>query len=118
MPYVQSMCEALYYLLCQLITNRTFRQYKEGVHVLYPAICDVETFESDLLAFLANRRTNDTAMQMEISNDSMDGMSIRWIGLLFAVFASGTQFSSMPKRERELPSQVYGKNQLAKIILW
>ena len=87
---------------------RTFRQYKEGAHVLYPAIADIESFEADLLAFLANRRTNDSTMHTQISNDSMDGMKMRWIGLLFAVFASGCQFSPLPKRDRELLSQVYG----------
>ena len=77
--------------------------------MLYPAIANIEDFESDLLAFLANRRTNDQMGETQISNDSMDGMSMRWIGLLFAVFASGCQFSNMPKRERELLSQVYGE---------
>ena len=77
--------------------------------MLYPAIADIEGFESELLAFLANRRTNDQNLQMQISNDSMDGVHVRWIGTLFAVFASGVQYSPLPKRNRELMSQVYGK---------
>ncbi|KAL9092187.1 MAG: hypothetical protein Q9159_000946 [Coniocarpon cinnabarinum] len=87
--------------------TETFRQYKEGAHVLYPAIADIESFESELLAFLANRRTNDQTMNLQVTNDSMDGVHIRWIGLLFAVFASGSQFAPIPKRDRELSSQVY-----------
>lgn len=42
-------------------------------------------------------------------NDQMDGMSLRWTGLLFAVLASGVQYSNFPKKDRELMSQVYGE---------
>ena len=92
---------------CQTNAYRTFRQYKEGAHVLYPAIANIETFESDLLAFLANRRNNDTDLQVQISHDGMDGRSVRWIGLLFAVLGSGCQYTNLQKRDRELMSQVY-----------
>jgi len=40
--------------------------------------------------------------------DTVYGMSIQWLGLLFAAFASGTQFSTRPKKERDPVSQVYG----------
>lgn len=42
-------------------------------------------------------------------NDQMYGMSLQWVGLLFAAFASGAQFTTLPKKERDLVSQVYGK---------
>lgn len=35
-------------------------------------------------------------------------MTIAFLGLLFAVLASGCQSSDLPSKERELTSQVYG----------
>lgn len=37
------------------------------------------------------------------------GMSISFLGLLFAVLASGCQSSDLPSNQRELTSQVYGR---------
>jgi hypothetical protein len=37
------------------------------------------------------------------------GISIAYLGLLFAVLASGCQSSDLPGKERELTSQVYGR---------
>jgi len=67
----------------------------------------IEKFESDLLAFLMNRRANQSDANYVSPSDVMHGMSLQWVGLLFATFASGAQFSSMPKKDRELVSQVY-----------
>ena len=36
------------------------------------------------------------------------GVSVAYLGLLFAVLASGCQSSDLPSKERELTSQVYG----------
>lgn len=36
------------------------------------------------------------------------GASVAYLGLLFAVLASGCQSSDLPSKERELTSQVYG----------
>jgi hypothetical protein len=36
------------------------------------------------------------------------GISIAYLGLLFAVLASGCQSSDLPGKERELSSQVFG----------
>lgn len=36
------------------------------------------------------------------------GVSIAFLGLLFAMLASGCQSSDLPSKERELTSQVYG----------
>jgi hypothetical protein len=38
------------------------------------------------------------------------GVSIAFLGLLFAVLASGCQSSDLPEKERELTSQVYGEH--------
>jgi len=41
------------------------------------------------------------------------GVSLPWLALVFAVFASGAQSSDRPAKERELTSQVYGKGDSA-----
>ena len=43
-------------------------------------------------------------------SDKPFGVSLTWLGLLFAVLASGSQSSNLPGKERELTSQVYGRN--------
>ena len=84
---------------------RTFRNYRDGAYVTFPAIVEIDKFESALLKFLANRRASPSIVDED--EEKMHGMSVQWIGLLFASFASGAQFSSLPKRDRELLSQVY-----------
>lgn len=86
----------------------TFRQYRDGAFVTYPAIAAIERFESDLLQFLSNRRMAQTTGQPEITGETMYGMPLRWVALLFAAFAGGIQFSAMPGKDRDLLSQVYG----------
>ena len=90
-----------------LTRRRTFKQYRDGAYANYPAIADLDQFENDLMTFLNNRRINDSGPESQTSSDRMDGMSMRWISLLFAVFASGVQFSGLAKNDRQLLSQVY-----------
>lgn len=87
----------------------SFRQYRDGAFVTYPAIVAAEKFESDLLLFLSNRRLAQTSASHQNTGESMYGMPIRWLGLLFAAFAAGIQFSNMPGKDRELLAQVYSK---------
>ena len=73
-------------------------------------IPDIDDFGVRLRQFLSNRRRNQANGDSEQHDtEQMDGMSIRWIALLFATFASGVQLSSLPKHDRELLSQVYGQ---------
>jgi glycerol uptake facilitator-like aquaporin len=64
-------------------------------------------FETELLTFLNARRSNSTSSEYDNMTDTVYGMSIQWLGLLFAAFASGAQFSTRPKKERDPVSQVY-----------
>ena len=75
----------------------------------YPAIVDIHKFETDLLTFLNARRSSPSSGEYNTMTDTVYGMSIQWLGLLFAAFASGTQFSTRPKKERDPVSQVYGR---------
>ena len=108
-----SACLEYVILVLSLITvsdilNRSFTLYRDFAHVTYPAIVDINKFETDLLTFLNARRSSPGSGEYNTMTDTVYGMSIQWLGLLFAAFASGTQFSTRPKKERDPVSQVYG----------
>ncbi|KAF2711666.1 hypothetical protein K504DRAFT_226630 [Pleomassaria siparia CBS 279.74] len=82
-----------------------FRCYRETAHVVYPAVADVEGIESDLLLFLINRASSQTGAG--ITDQQIYSKDFHWVGLVFAILASGCQCSTLPRKERELTSQVY-----------
>jgi hypothetical protein len=82
-----------------------FRCYRETAHVVYPAVADVEGIESDLLLFLINRASSQT--NTGVTDQQIFGKDFHWVGLVFAILASGCQCSTLPRKERELTSQVY-----------
>lgn len=101
--------------LCKLLPSdadilQLFRHYRDTAHVLYPGVADIRQFESDLTHFLVSRAT-DAANVTGKPRTEQDvyGKSLHWIGLLFATLASGCQCSGIPRKERQLTSQVYGK---------
>lgn len=64
--------------------------------------------ESDLLLFLINRASSANLQGgTGISEEQIYGKNLHWIGLLFAILASGCQCSTLARKERELTSQVY-----------
>ncbi|EER27623.1 hypothetical protein D8B26_006287 [Coccidioides posadasii str. Silveira] len=85
---------------------RLFRFYRDIGGTIYPVIPDINHFEANLERFLQNRSSGVTADGSE-AIDKPFGMSIAFIGLLFAVLAAGCQASDMSGKERELTSQVY-----------
>lgn len=101
-------------LLCKLLPSdsecmQIFRQYRDTAHVIFPGVVDALQFESDLLDFLRNRGNNDLIIQAGgLADQSVYGKNLHWLGLLFATFASGLQCSDLPRKERQMKSQVYG----------
>jgi hypothetical protein len=101
-------------LLCKLLPsdadcNQIFALYRDTAHVIYPAIAQLEQFESDLTAFLMIRQNAPfTAQPGGLTSQLVCGKDLHWIGLLFAVLASGMQCSDIPRKERQARSQVYG----------
>ena len=93
-----------------------FRYYRDLGHVIYPGVADPAQFEQDMTAFLMNR-SNYREMDTGVDGQPMPGVTeqmlydkdLNWVGLLFAVLASGCQCSNLPRKERELTSQVYGQ---------
>ncbi|OSS49196.1 hypothetical protein B5807_05629 [Epicoccum nigrum] len=82
-----------------------FRHYRETAHAVYPAVADIEGVESDLLLFLINRASSQSGTG--VTDQQIYGKDLHWVGLVFAVLASGCQCSTLSRRERELTSQVY-----------
>lgn len=83
-----------------------FRHYKDMGYVVFPGVVSVEQLEADLAEFLFNRAS--LANNEGVTERRIYGKSYTWLALLFAVLASGAQNSSLPRKERELTSQVYG----------
>ncbi|KAF2230229.1 hypothetical protein EV356DRAFT_526864 [Viridothelium virens] len=82
-----------------------FRYYRDTAHIVYSGLVDIDQFESEIAAFLTARA--NAKSEQGVTEETIYGQSIHWVGLLFAVLASGCQCSSMPRKERELTSQVF-----------
>ncbi|OQO04061.1 hypothetical protein B0A48_10704 [Cryoendolithus antarcticus] len=83
-----------------------FRYYRDLAHVILPCVVSVEELEAELEAFLAYRSAHGRSSGA-VSETMIYGRDFHWLGLLFAVLASGAQTCQMPRKERELTSQVY-----------
>ncbi|EER41066.1 fungal specific transcription factor [Histoplasma capsulatum H143] len=79
------------------------------IATIYPVIPDIEEFQKNFSTLLQNRALWG-GLQPESSEvtDRPYGMSLAFVGLLFAALAAGCQSSDLPSKERELTSQVYG----------
>ncbi|CAG8290093.1 unnamed protein product [Penicillium salamii] len=85
-----------------------FYYYKDISGAIYPVLEDITEFENALEMLLQTR----TSMGGEYRADADEsqkpfGVSLAYLGLLFAVLASGCQSSDYGSKERELTSQVY-----------
>lgn len=69
---------------------------------------DAASFE-DTLVFMLSNRSRALRDNLELDPNKPYGVSLAWLSLVFAVFASGAQCADRPAKERELTSQVYSK---------
>jgi hypothetical protein len=98
-------------LLCKLIPSDSdchekFGLYRDIAHTIYPAVANIVQFESDLTAFLTNRQNDYSSVQTGRPADQLVfGKDLHWMGLLFAVVASGFQCSAIGRKERQAKSQ-------------
>ena len=69
------------------------RRLQAGAHVLFPAVVDVETFGDALAGFVAEtrRRSGVVVLAEWLQEQTVYGRDIHWLGLFFAVTASGLQ---------------------------
>jgi hypothetical protein len=58
---------------------------------------------------MLSNRSRHIRDNLELDPNKPYGVSLPWLALVFAVFASGSQSSDRPAKERELTSQVYSK---------
>jgi len=94
-----------------------FQDYRDMGHAIYPGIADLASFETELTNFLRTRASfndrlddmDDTSPMPGVSEQRLYDKDLHWVGLMFAVLASGCQCSGMSRKERELTSQVYGQ---------
>lgn len=92
-----------------------FHNYRDMGYAIYPGIGDVAAFEADLTRFLMTRASyRDMNIQRDetlpgVTEQTIYDQDLHWIGLMFAILASGCQCSTLPRKERELTSQVYGE---------
>ncbi|KJX99399.1 fungal specific transcription factor domain protein [Zymoseptoria brevis] len=83
-----------------------FASYRDIGYIIYPGVADLEALEADLAVFLANR-SSQPSPEDGVTEQAIYGKSFYWLGMLFAVLASGAQCSALTRKERELTSQVY-----------
>lgn len=70
---------------------------------------DVSAFENTLELLIQNRISVGGEYRADTDEaENPFGVSIAYLGLLFAILASGCQSSDLGSKERELTSQVYG----------
>lgn len=109
MSFVKSKSSLVNRDICALLTiNRFFVAYRDIACTLYPVVPDTASFE-DTLIFMLSNRARALRDNLELDPNKPYGVSLPFLSLVFAVFASGSQSSDRPARERELTSQVYGE---------
>ncbi|KAK0978103.1 hypothetical protein LTS01_012839 [Friedmanniomyces endolithicus] len=84
-----------------------FQCYRDLGWVIYPGVAEITQFEQDFTEFLVNRAATVGSLD-GVTEQSIYGKTYHWLAVLFAVLGSGAQCSTLPRRERELTSQVYG----------
>lgn len=85
-----------------------FQSYRDMGYVIYPGVADLQQLETDLTNFLM-ARGSVADPDDGVTEHMLYGKSFYWLGMLFAVLASGAQCSALTRKERELTSQVYGE---------
>lgn len=85
-----------------------FRCYRDMGYIIYAGIVSTESLEKEIMEFLTDRAAQLGAAE-GVSEQVIYGKRYTWLALLFSVLASGAQCSGMPRKERELTSQVYSE---------
>lgn len=89
--------------------SRFFYYYRDIAGAIYPVLEDEYQFERKVDLLLRSRASTGGTYRADIDQAQKPfGVSIAFLGLLFAMLASGCQSSDLPSKERELTSQVYG----------
>ncbi|KIV98609.1 uncharacterized protein PV09_09602 [Verruconis gallopava] len=88
--------------------DRYFSSFRDISGVVYPAVANIEKFESELFEFhLARAEALSHPVPYGIDEQSAYGKKLNWIGLLFATLASGCQCTDVSVKELDLASRVF-----------
>jgi hypothetical protein len=79
---------------------------------LYPVLPDIDRFERDVDLLLRGRSRNGISTNNTIGAAEPFGFTTTFVGVLFAVLASGCQVSDLPKKERVFLCQVFGQSSI------
>ena len=89
---------------------RFFFYYRDIAGAIYPVLSDFQHFQMNLDLLLQGRASMGGSYHPDSDpSQGAFGVSLAYLGLLFAVLASGCQSSDLTAKERELTSQVYGR---------
>lgn len=89
---------------------RLLRSYHDVRLTLYPVIADFDRFQKDVQTFLETRSLQGLCANNPMApSGATYGFSISFIGILFAVLASGCQVSDFSRKERTSMCQLYGR---------
>ncbi|TVY51187.1 hypothetical protein LCER1_G007576 [Lachnellula cervina] len=84
---------------------RLFERYKLSAHSFTPIIPDIEDFEAGLCQYLEDRvllkRQSKSSIQDPGARAPEHSRPISWVASLFAILASGAQYSHNPSHERQ-----------------
>jgi hypothetical protein len=83
-----------------------FSAYVVIAQAVFPGVADVKEFEEQLMRF--HLRRAQEPLDQAVTEQTIYGMPLTWIALLFAVLASGCHFSdNLDRASRELTSKVF-----------
>lgn len=89
------------------ICRRLLCYYHDVRLTLYPVIANFDQFQKDIHALLSHRTLQGLCGNNSIDSAAPYGFSISFVGILFAVLASGCQVSDFTKKERSSMCQLY-----------
>ena len=92
--------------------DRYFSSFRDISGVVFPAVANIDKFESDLFEFHIARANAlqqglNHPVPFGIDEQSAYGKGLGWIGLLFATLASGCQCTDVSAKELDLASRVF-----------
>ncbi|TVY20649.1 hypothetical protein LARI1_G004559 [Lachnellula arida] len=90
---------------------RLFERYKLSAHSFTPIIPDIEDFEAGLCQYLEERvlLKRQSSIRDSGAHAPEHSRPISWVASLFAILASGAQYSHTSSQERQVKSRLYAR---------
>ncbi|TVY32581.1 hypothetical protein LSUB1_G007782 [Lachnellula subtilissima] len=89
---------------------RLFERYKLSAHSFTPIIPDMEDFEAGICQYLEERALQKRQSYIrDPAHATEHSRPISWVASLFAILASGAQYSHNSSEERQVKSRLYAR---------